>query len=311
MQTQDNIDAYVKNRLSPEEKTAFEHELAQDPDLRAAVAQARLDLEVANLLIRDEVRGWVSKWSEDDDWPEVRQASAGSQTPPRLSPQIYVWMAVAAALILTPTAYLFFRNRENANNLALSEKKNDPAQQQARSQETAQDSSEVITAPAKNQYNPAQSVRATEARLIAMAEKGFQYRNSEAFLRGGESGRPQNSPDALSRAAEALRNNQWREAARIAGAVPASAPQYADARLLLGQVFFQQKQYAAATEAVQQAIQTGKIPVDQANWNLLMTLVAQYGARKQEADQLLQSILADPENPFLEDARALYGVLNQ
>jgi len=51
--------------------------------------------------------------------------------------------------------------------------------------------------------------------------------------------------------------------------------------------------------------------VDPANWNLLMTLVAQYGARKPEADQLLQSILNDPENPFYEDARALYEALNR
>ncbi|MGI9160713.1 MAG: hypothetical protein ACR2K1_13270, partial [Saprospiraceae bacterium] len=208
-------------------------------------------------------------------------------------------------------AYWFFNKQENAGNLAFSEKKNEPAQAPIQPQAAARDSSARITMPAKKQNNPAQPIRTTDARLIAMAENGFQYRNSEVFLRGGESGRPANAPDALGRAAEALRNHQWRAAARLAEAVPASDPQYADARLLLGQVFFQQKQYAAATQSIQQAIQTGKIPVDQANWNLLMTLVAQYGARKQEADQLLQSILTDPENPFFEDARALYGVLNQ
>lgn len=123
MQTQDNIDAYVKNRLLPEEKTAFEHELAQDPDLRAAAAQARLDLEVANLLIRDEVRGWVSKWSDNDDWPEIQQEAPSAPRPPLFSAHFYRWMAVAAAVILAPTAYWFFSNRENANNIVLSEKK--------------------------------------------------------------------------------------------------------------------------------------------------------------------------------------------
>jgi anti-sigma factor RsiW len=311
MQVQDKIDAYVKNRLSPEEKTAFERDLAHDPALRAAVDQARLDLEVGNLLIRDEVRGWISKWSDNDEWPEMPQAPPSTPHPPLLSAQFYRWMAVAAALILAPAAYWFFSNRENAHNLAFSEKKNEPAQAPNRQQVAAPDSSVRITAPADKQGNPAQATRPANARLIAMAENGFQYRNTEVFLRGSESGRPADAPDALSRAAEALRSDDWRAAARIAEAVPASDPQYADARLLLGQVFFQQKQYAAATLSIQQAIQTGKIPMDQANWNLLMTLVAQYGARKQEADQLLQTILNDPENPFYEDARALSGVLNQ
>ena len=312
MQIQDKIDAYVKNRLLPEEKTAFERELAQDPELRAAVAQARLDLEVGNLLIRDEVRGWMSKWSDSDDWPELQQAAPSTPHPPLFRAQFYRWMAVAAVLILAPVAYWFFYKQENAENLAFSEKKNEPAQAPNRPQVAAQDSSAGIATPAKKmQRNPVQPTRTTDARLIAMAESGFQYRNAEIFLRGSESGRSANEQDALSRAAEALRNHQWCAAVRIAEAVPASDPQYADARLLLGQVFFEQKQYAAATQSIQQAIQTGKIPLDPANWNLLMTLVAQYGARKQEADQLLRAILNDPENPFLEDARALYEALNR
>lgn len=311
MQVQDKVEAYVKNRLSPEEKTTFERALAQDPALRAAVAEARLALEVANLLIRDEARGWMSKWSDNDDWPELQQAAPSTPHPPLFSAQFYRWMAVAAALMLAPAAYWFFYKQENTENLAFSEKKNESAQAPIRPQVTRPDSSAKINTPAKKQDNPAQPTRSTDARLIAMAENGFQYRNSEVLLRGSESGRPATTQDALSRAAEALRNKQWRLAVRLADAVPVSDPQYADARLLLGEVFFQQKQYAAATQCIQQAIQTGKIPVDQANWNLLMTLLAQYDARKQEADDLLQSILADAENPFFEDAQTLFDAMKK
>lgn len=311
MQVQDKVEAYVKNRLSPEEKAAFEQELAQDPVLRAAVAEARLALEVANLLIREETRGWIDKWSDNDDWPELQQPAPAAPRPPLFSAQFYRWMAVAAALLLAPAAYWFFSNQENTANLAFSEKKNESAQNPDRPQVTTQDSSARIIPPAKKQDNPAQPTRRADARLIAMAENGFQYRNAEVFLRGNQSGRPATTQDALSRATEALRNKQWRLAVQIAEAVPVSDPQYADARLLLGQVFFQQKQYAAATQSIQQAIQTGKVPVDQANWNLLMTLLAQYGARKQEADKLLQSILNDPENPFFEDARMLFEAMKK
>lgn len=308
MHTQDTIDAYVKGQLTPAEKAAFEADLARDPALADAVAQARLDLEVANLIIRDEVRTWMSTWAEDDAWSELDQAAPHSDSPsppPTLSSRrFYLWMAAAAALTLVLAAVWFFRPVKPGAEPVIVEQKDNPApptppDKSGEQQPTLQDDTQEPQAPAPR------PLPKTDPRLIAMAGEGFQYRNTETFLRKGEPSQPTKPLDSVSLAVEALRNNRVGEAIRLATAVPQSDARYADAQLLLGQVYFEQKQYAKASIAIQQALNTGKIPKDQANWNLLMTLVAQYGARKPEADALLKVILSDKDHPYYEDAEAL------
>ncbi|MDX2134655.1 MAG: hypothetical protein SFV52_07710 [Saprospiraceae bacterium] len=312
MHTQDTIDAYVKGQLTPAEKAAFEADLARDPALADAVAQARLDLEVANLIIRDEVRTWMSTWAEDDAWSELDQAAPHSDSPsppPTLSSRrFYLWMAAAAALTLVLAAVWFFRPaKPGAEPVIVEHKDNntppsspeDPRPDKSEEQPSTQDGRQAPQAPAPL------TLPKTDRRFIAMAEEGFQHRNSETFMRKGDLAQPNTSPDTVSLAAAALRKHQVDEAIRLAAGVPASDTRYADAQLLLGQAYFEQKQYARATSAIQKAIDTGKIPRDQANWNLLMTLVAQYGARKKEADALLKAILSDKDHPYYEDAEAL------
>ncbi len=314
MHTQDTIDAYVKGQLTPAEKAAFEADLARDPALADAVAQARLDLEVANLIIRDEVRSWMSTWAEDDAWSELDQAaphSSGSpSSPPTLSSRrFYLWMAAAAALTLVLAAVWFFRPVKPGAEPVIVEQKDNPAPptppEDPRPDKSGEQPPSLQDAKQQPQAPAPRPLPKTDPRLIAMAGEGFQYRNTETFLRKGEPSRPAKPLDSVSLAAEALRNNRVAEAIRLATAVPQSDARYADAQLLLGQVYFEQKQYAKASKAIQQALNTGKIPKDQANWNLLMTLVAQYGARKQEADALLKVILSDKDHPYYEDAEAL------
>jgi|GEM_PF-1325376 len=318
MQSQDAIDAYVKGQLTVSEKIQFETEMAHDSILTEAVAQARLDLEVANLLIGQEVQGWMNDWAKEVDWGKVAE-SAALDDPPRLSTNkrngvFFLWIAAAATLTLVLAAVLFFQpgRPEDEPQIAQS----DSLQQSG--QPIVQQPDESVTPqtnPVKPE-NPADQMPVSppprrDSRYIAMAETGFQYKKTDSFLRRGEAQIPASHRDSIELAVEALQQKAYSRALNLASAVPPSSNRYADAQLLLGQVYFQQQQYPKATKAFQKAIATGKIGKDQAQWNLLMCLVAQYDTRKSETDALLQQILADEGNPYMEEAEKLAKKLKE
>jgi TolA-binding protein len=318
MQSQDTIDAYVKGQLTVSDRIQFEAEMARNSTLAEAVAQARLDLEVANLLIGQEVQGWMNDWAKEVDWGKVAE-SAALDDPPKLFANkrngvFFLWIAAAATLTLVLAAVLFFQPGHPVDEplIAISD-----STQQISPPVVHQPDGSVMpqTNPAKPE-NPANQMPVLptprrDSRYIAMAETGFQYKKADSFLRGGEVQIPASQRDSIELAVEALQQKAYSRALNLASAVPPSSNRYADAQLLLGQVYFQQQQYPKATKAFQKAIVTGKIGKDQALWNLLMCLVAQYDTRKVEADALLLQILADEGNPYTEEAQNLAKKLKE
>ena len=81
MEIQDTIDAYVKGQLSAVEKADFETAVQNDPALADAVEQARFDLNIANLLIENEVRDWMQEW---ENTPPPSEPPSGRTSPIRI-----------------------------------------------------------------------------------------------------------------------------------------------------------------------------------------------------------------------------------
>ncbi|MEO6038942.1 MAG: hypothetical protein ABIQ93_11055, partial [Saprospiraceae bacterium] len=98
MHKQDIIDAYVKGQLSAAEKVDFEAALTTDPALAAAVEQARLDLELAELLLEDEARGWMKEWSAGPP-PGPNIASSPHSSPPPVKIPWARWLGLAVLIL--------------------------------------------------------------------------------------------------------------------------------------------------------------------------------------------------------------------
>jgi tetratricopeptide (TPR) repeat protein len=294
MEVQDKIDAYVKNEMPPDERAAFEAELLQDTALQEAVQQARLDLDVANRLIETEILGWMQDWE-----PESATADAGAnRSPLRVSASNVrkYWMAAAAALALVAAAVWFFIRPSTPESPGIVQPVVKPA---APAPGPVAEDVTKETTPTPEKRPPA-----ADSRLIALAESKFRGREPRTFVRGATPG--QSTKDALSQAAEAFEAKNIRSALRLAMSVPASDERYADAQLFLGQVYFSQKQFEKAERAFRAALATGNIGADEAEWNILLCLLAQYPAKKADFDALSAKISDDAgDHIFKEEAKQL------
>lgn len=301
MEVQDKIDAYVKNEMPPNERAVFEAEIRQDAALQEAVQQARLDLDVANRIIETEILGWMRDWE-----PEYATADAGANTSPlRVSASNVrkYWMAAAAALALVAAAVWFFIRPGTPESPGIVQPVEKPAAP-APGAGGVEPSPVAEDATKETIPTPEKRPPAADSRLIALAESKFRGREPRTFVRGATLG--QSTKDALSQAAEAFEAKNIRSALRLAISVPASDERYADAQLFLGQVYFSQKQFEKAERAFRAALATGDIGADEAEWNILLCLLAQYPAKKSDFDALSAKIADDAgDHIFKEEAKRL------
>lgn len=291
METQDTIDAYVKGQLSAAERSTFETALRNDPALAEAVEHARLDLQVANVLIEDEVRGWMQEWGKD---PTPPAAPPGRSNPLRWLPFMVIILAVGGGI------WLFNRTEtpKQLDGQTKPEEKNVPQQQNQVDPNIVQQQQQtnpVQTPPVKTETLPA------DARYLALAERNFKGGDNSSYIRKIDPGQTA-PPDLLQQAAEAINKKDYSQAIKLLSALPTTHPDYTSAQVLLGESYFGQKQFAKAEQAYTKALKSGKISADAVEWNLLMSYLAQYNTRKNDFDRLLKKILADTDHPDHEQA---------
>jgi tetratricopeptide (TPR) repeat protein len=108
---QERIERYLNGKLSSQEKTAFENNLAQDADLKREVV---LQQELTNTLKGEKIHQFRNVLQEvDADW-KSEQGRIRRLNIPRLS-------AIAAAVLVLIIAYRFFLPSKQASATALLE----------------------------------------------------------------------------------------------------------------------------------------------------------------------------------------------
>lgn len=294
MDIQEKIDAYVKNRMSPDERTAFEAELRLDAGLSAAVEQARIDLDVANRIVEQELQGWMREWRKETKQPK------DSVWPMRLPARLY-WILAALALVVI--WFVFRPANTHKASPAIMKPENSPTRPYTDSSHST---------PKAPIAGPSPLPRPDDTRYVALAEKRFQGRTPRSFLRGTPESQPPDGSDALAQAIETWEKGDADRAAEIAATVPPTDEYYADALVLLGQIRFSQKQFARAERAFRTALATGVIGTDEAEWNILLCLLAQQPQKKAEFDLLLQKIADDgDEHTYKTAAKQLREEMEQ
>ena len=62
--TQEEIDAFVRGKLSPEERQVFVQKMKESPALADAVAEAQFTLDIGTTLLKQDLRKMMRTWEE-------------------------------------------------------------------------------------------------------------------------------------------------------------------------------------------------------------------------------------------------------
>ena len=289
MDIQDTIDAYVRGQLDPAEKADFEAALQNDPGLASAVDQARLDFGIANVLIEDEVRGWMQEWENEMPAPQKTSPPARNR---------WKWLGGGGLVLLLGSAVWFFNRTDDTGHIHTPPPPVVPSRPIDPNRPVVQQE----TAPPVNVPVKPVSPPATDPRYIAMAQRAFHPMEADSYMRGTDPNQPAN---ILQQAADAIRKKEYDAAGKLLRALPQTDPDYISAQILLAETAFRQKKYASAEQAYIRALRSGKVSADAVEWNLLMTYLAQYPAKKSDFDRLLEKIMADSDHPDYQQALEL------
>lgn len=96
------IEDYLTGELPPEERQAFEREVAQNEELARELAQHRLEHQAMRMLLHDELRAKMSGWSKDENTEEA--PTEARVVPLQRRARLRRLLSAAAALLLLVAA---------------------------------------------------------------------------------------------------------------------------------------------------------------------------------------------------------------
>lgn len=254
--TQDDIDAFVKGTLSPEEHNIFLQKLKEDETLANAVAETQFHFDVANRLIERDLRKMLNEWEEKKTLPP-------SSPPPLGSPNTRFWQIAAAALVLA-VAYFIFRKVEVPPL--------PPPAEPVAVQDTAGTSRPpVIVEKTKTDLKPAPEDRRTTLsnEVLNTVRSTEGWPKSISGTRGNEVNRNNlTATDTLTKANIEIAGMRYAKARQLLQAVPTNNEDYWTAQMYLGDVYFFEKKFAQAEGTYRATYQQGDIYAARTFWRL-------------------------------------------
>lgn len=313
MDIQEKIDAYVKNILSPEDRTAFERELEQDAGLQEQVRLARLDLHVANRIIEEDIRQKMAKWTQEDNDGDDANPPTGDPPPAGGSggkaPR-YVLLAVALGVAAIGGFYLLGPGNDKPVELPVEKPRQQPDEKPVGP--VAQAPNEPETPPPSNPpgaSRPAGPVQPAGPDVRALAMAGFRYETGNTLKRDGEEQASPKTP--LQQAAKAMDDGDAGMAVSLLADFPPTDPEYVSALYLLAQAYFKQQDFVKAEQTYLEILASKKLSPVSIEWNLLMCYLAQYPRKRAERKALLTKILQTPRHPNYQQAVELSWILKE
>lgn len=288
--TQDDIDAYVKGELDPEQHSVFAKAMKENPALLTAVAEARFALDVADELLKRDLRAKMRAWDEEKKTsatPPPPNPALTPGTPPMqvtFSNTRRLWWAAAAVAVLAVATYFLTKDRPEQGNIAIN---------QQQSKDTIKNT--LTEQPASDTSPPSETEKINSRRY---AINNFQReQEKESILRGGSSGSAA-ALDTVQRAQKLFFEGKYDSAIILLKPLKKGHPNYLDAQITLGDAYFKKGQFAAAEKAYEEVEKTKELDYTyMVDWNLLLAYLAQYPEKKTKFEQLKSALLKDKEHP--------------
>lgn len=259
--TQDDIDAFARGQLSPEERAVFVQKMKENPTLADAVAEARFVLDVSIELRKRQLRDSMATWDTEKKTPPPSSPPPSSPPPPEPAPMPSGshtwWIATAAVGALLVGAYFWFEKPEQPTD------KQQPGTDQAA--ETLGDTSLYIppTIPPPDTPVPPPQL---SPRLLADNNVMSGLRKQENA--SGQRGDSSSTAALLEKANQLLDRKQYSAARNILQDVLQSDEDFWTAQMYLGDAFFMEKKYAEAEAAYFAVQQQGPAYAGDLFWRL-------------------------------------------
>lgn len=304
------IDDYLRGRLSPQDRAAFESDMAADAELAALVQRQKQENQALELFAERDLRARMNTWER--------------QMPPMLAPAggryrlKWVRWAAAAMLVFAAGWWLIRQTGPVEAPVAVqpqtpvttpktNPKTAPPPKQQERRPKT-EPSKDVITDASKrpvpgSKTTPPASVKKT-IDYAAIADQFYRERDFFPSQSGGS------GAAGYDQALQDFKKGRYSDI--LPKLRPGGKLDSKDLKTkeLLAHSLLQSRQYDAAIAAFREIVNSRKQPyTDKAYWAMALTYLRQMPERRSELDQVLRNIAARPNHLFYDRARALQARL--
>lgn len=316
LELHEKIEAYLKNRLLPEERAAFEAEMNASPELATAVALHR-DLMAATgeKDVLDLRRQMEEIYREQSSEKVVVPPSATLREMPQSGGMSVSYrrivMAAAAAVLLGIVAVTVWKPWQQLPEAPIAQPGVPPSVDSVST--NVQDENRVADlppSPTKGNKKPHQpqfpskkqnSTSASGSRYLAMAEEAYQ-KSSEEWAGTLKSGA---TDGGLSTEEKAQKGFAEKDYAAVVNLLSTDSDTLSPVSTYLrGHANFRLEDYAAAAADFRKLLKDNGYSAD-AEWYLLLSLLAEKGADDPEAKQLLKQIRKSDEHPYHSDLQRL------
>ncbi len=298
---ENRIDAFLKKQMSEQESTRFAQEMKSSPSLADQVASRRLEMEVLELMLEDDLRSKLGKWQNDiQDTPKMKDKEP--------SPSHRKWIGVMIGLlVLAFVGYWFFTQRQIVSPPEeLPPAKHLPEQPEHKSveesvpvppltqpKEQLPEKKEHSTPKKKNQNQLSPKIIAQ----LDIFEKEVDY----PF---GVTKSATSSQTLLDSAILLTNKGKLTNAVNVLQQIDKTAPIYIDAQYYLGLIHFKQNNYKNAIPYfLTVTLNKNYLYIDEVQW---LTALAQLKAgHTQTGQNSLNQILNDPEHSYFDKAKLL------
>ncbi len=279
-----HIDAYVLGTLPQPAKSAFETAMRRDAALAEAVELRRLEFEVAEALIANDIRAQMSRLR--DGHPPNESA----KNPKNLKLSVRYWLLLAA--LLCCAAFAVWHWRKSRQTLP------DTASTTAPEPTVDTLATEKIPLPSPTDTNTHKVKPNNTDRLQALR---LYEKPDLSGLRGSET-----QSDPLSEALNAWQKGDYAKATKLASSASPQDQHYWKAQYLSAHAAFLRQQYTAASRLFTQISASKVMPwAEESDWYLLLALLADGQKSSKAFDKQYIKIKKDSEHLYHESLKKI------
>lgn len=281
------IDQYLSGQLSEAESAAMQKAMLDDAELAQEVELRRLEFEVSEALIAQRIRDQLRRLRTEPP----PNSPAQSIQKERFSTQKW---AIAAMLVIAAIGVYWWAKRPQHTALPVERPSSPSADSSARLQQA-----DNTPAPQPN-ASPA-APKTETARHLAIAMQ--HYRDPDFQTLRGATASPD---DPFGAAFSSWQKQDWATVLTALREVSASDPQYIRAQAFRAHAQFKLKRYGQSTQTFAAVSDSRIMPwAEEADWYVLLALLADGQASSTDFKARLQRLLADEEHPFFQEAKDL------
>lgn len=283
------IERYLLGQMSPQERAAFEAEVARDAALAEQLAIQQREHQALEVLVEDHLRAQLKHWA--------RQYPLREPTP--WYRRRTVWMA-AASLLLLGILYLVWPSASKPG-AALVQTESPPPSVEPLPAPLTEDKTAIIETPAEDA-----NTESINQQYIALASRYAERPKFQRIVVRNE----QSPLSYMDSAYLALEKGQYAKAILRLRQIPESDDRYISAQHLIGEAFFASGAYAKAIPYLQVAADTPDyLRKSEAEWQWALALL--YLANADSSRRILQRIVKDATHPYYRKAKQLLIELAQ